>query len=228
MSSRNILPRHTASEEWLVSYSSGALSEPKRLVIECQSAIEPSIRAKLNVLDDLGGAFIESAQGEKLSSDFLHRLSAALPSDAQSKSAQNPDERSSRESLQSTWIPRPLQNFLDNSEINLKWKKSGHGVERAFLGQHENERLYLLKAKPGLKLPTHSHSGQEWTLILQGGYHVNGQGFTRGDLHCEDETCMHQPIIDNDGEDCISLVVDEGALIFDNPILNLLQPIVKI
>ncbi|MEX6633279.1 ChrR family anti-sigma-E factor [Hyphococcus lacteus] len=227
MSNRNISPRHTASEEWLASYSSGALSELKRLVIECQSAIEPSIKAKLNVLDDLGGAFIESAQGEKLSDDFLDRLSAALPSDTQSKGAQNAERRSSRES-QSTWIPRPLQNFLDNSEINLKWKKSGPGVERAFLGQQENERLYLLKAKPGLKLPAHSHSGQEWTLILQGGYHVNGQGFIRGDLHCEDETCMHQPVIDDDGEDCISLVVDEGALIFDNPILNLLQPITKI
>ncbi|MEO1136951.1 MAG: transcriptional regulator, partial [Pseudomonadota bacterium] len=66
------------------------------------------------------------------------------------------------------------------------------------------------------------------TLILQGGYHVGSKGYVRGDLHGEDESCSHQPIIDDHGEACISLVADEGRLKFSNPFYRLLQPLIGI
>lgn len=226
MTSTSLSPRHTANEEWLASYSSGTLTPSKSLLIDCQMAIAPAIAAKINVYDEIGGAFIESAKGEDLSNDFLSRLSLALPDSdmpAHDLSATARDQ-----SRGAGWIPSPLQKFLETSEIDLKWKKSAPGVERAPLLGEDGERLYLLKAKQGLKLPVHTHRGQEWTLILQGGYNVNGESYGVGDLHCEDENCVHQPIIDAHGEDCISLVVDEGALVFKNPIYKIIQPLLGV
>ena len=110
----------------------------------------------------------------------------------------------------------------------MAWKKMGFGVERMPIHNDGGEKLYLLKSRPGLKMPHHSHKGEEWALILQGGYHVGETGFVYGDLHREDETCAHQPVIDDHGQACITLVAAEGGLTFTNPALNLFRPILGV
>ncbi len=217
---------HTVGSEWLGAYSSGSMTDAKRLVLECQMAMQKDLAKRVERIDEIGGAFIETAKGESLSSGFSSALSNAI-ADVEMALTSKPKAAGSSKPIES-WVPAPLKEYLEESEIELVWRRSGPGVERAALLDDGQERLYLLKARPGLKLPSHSHFGQEWTLILQGGYHVGEKSFIRGDLHSEDETCTHQPVIDDDGEACISLVVDEGRLVFSNPILKLLQPLIRI
>lgn len=217
---------HTVDSEWLAAYSAGALSDAKRLLIGCQIALQPRLAASVERIDQIGGAFVETAKGEDLSDRFERNLAAALD---RAESAPGPAASAATTSRPAeAWMPGPLQDFLDKSEIKLNWRQGGPGVERAPLYEEGGERVYLLKARPGLKMPVHSHAGQEWTLILQGGYHVGGTGYVRGDLHGEDEGCSHQPIIDDHGEACISLVADEGRLKFSNPVFRLLQPLIGI
>ena len=124
------------------------------------------------------------------------------------------------------WVPHALRDYLDRAGAAIVWRKAGPGIDSARLPSGDvGERVYLLRSRPGLQMPDHAHAGEEWTLVLQGGYHVGETGYARGDLHREDEACMHRPIIDDDGEACIALVVDEGALRFRNPVLRLLQPL---
>lgn len=216
---------HTANEEWLAAYSAGVLSEAKCLLLECQLAMQPRLAAQLAQIDCIGGEFLESAKGEPLSEGFSTRLSAAI---AQVEKDRHGVEAPRRKDTPEAWAPKPLMDFIKRSEISLKWKKSGPGVSRAVLCENDGERLYLLKSRPGMVMPVHSHKGQEWTLVLQGGYHVGDNAYGRGDLHCEDEHCRHQPVIDDDGEDCISLVADEGRLVFADPVLRLIQPLLGI
>lgn len=228
--------RHTAREEWLAAYSGGSLSEAKRLLLECQMEIRPHFSARLMQLDHIGGAFLESAKGEALSESFSTRLSAAIAraeegashAEGAQETPIGEDGSASRAKDIAAWAPAPLRDFLARSEIAVNWRNSGPGVARAVLFEAGGERLYLLKARPGLKMPAHSHSGQEWTLVLQGGYRAGRAAYGPGDLHCEDETCTHRPVIDDDGEECISLVVDEGPLVFRSPLLKLIQPIIGI
>lgn len=219
-SSQNI---HSADEEVMAAHAAGTLPTGQHLVLSCQADLQPAIAQKLAAYDAVGGAVIETAKSEELSDGFIGRLMKTLSDDVTTENAvpARPDAPD--------WMPSALSDYLDRADIELKWRSVGPGVQHApIVTRKSGERIYLLRAAPGTKMPVHSHSGEEWTLILQGGYHVDETGYTRGDLHCEDEACEHQPIIDDHGEACISLVADQGRLKFRNPLLKLVQLITRI
>ena len=118
-------------------------------------------------------------------------------------------------------------SYLDCSFDALPWKSAGRDIQLCKLREDGNSRLWMVKGKPGAKLPKHSHRGQELTLVLKGSYACSSNIYQPGDLHeCDDEN-THQPIIVGD-KDCISLVATEGDLKFDNLLLRLVQPMIGI
>lgn len=89
-----------------------------------------------------------------------------------------------------------------------------------------DERLWLLKAKGGAKVPAHDHNGIEMTLVLQGSYHVGEGRYASGMLEiADDDTTNHKPVIDQ-GEDCICLVVTEAPIKIHSLIGRLVQPFI--
>ena len=198
---------HSVGDDWLAAYSSGALTYAQSLLISCQSDMQPGLRRRVERIDEVGGAFLESAEGEALSDSFSDRLARALDK------AEKPSvEPVGVEQAEFEWIPNSLHDYFLQTGKSVHWSKVAPGVERMPLSSKGDGRLYLLKVRAGMAMPEHSHSGEEWSLILQGGYHVGDTGYSRGDLHREDENCTHQPVIDDDGHDCISLVYDEGPV----------------
>lgn len=221
-------PPRTVEDEWLAAASAGTLSNAKALLLACQAEIEPSVSQSLAQLDDVGSAMLETTHGEEMSDAFFENLFDAVDA-ASNDNTDNITTVAQKTPEAPDWMPSALADFLERSGAPLKWKSAGPGVKRASLFESEDgERVYLLKAKPGTKMPEHSHTGEEWTLILQGGYHVGSEAYARGDLHQEDSECQHQPLIDDHGDDCISLVMDEGAVRFANPYLRLLQPFIGV
>lgn len=219
------LSEHTTArvaDEWLMSYSAGTLSLPKQMVISCQAALKPELSRDLSMLDCVGGITLESAPAAELSDGFLDRLTDRLDEDAEDES----QDVARGSATKPDWMPQPLSDTLKSAEKDLKWRRVGPQVEYAPIYSTDNdEHLYMLRAPAGVSLPRHSHHGEEWTLILEGGYHVGDQGYVAGDVHCEDETCTHQPVIDDDGP-CIALIAIEGRLRFKNPILRVVQPLI--
>jgi len=214
----------TVDEAWLAMQSAGTLSPYKQLLLACQAELRPEVRQAFAISDQVGGAILESAKGTDLSDTFMQRLSERIaPASAQTTT------ESHRPGMQSAndpeWVPGALSDFLRRSGQRLKWRSVGAGVQQSRIASSPSgERLYLLKARPGFAVPKHSHRGQEWTLVLTGGYKSGAQQFVAGDLHQEDETCLHDLRIDDDGP-CISLIADDGKLTFANPLLKLLQPL---
>ena len=221
---------HSVDEEWLASYCAGGLSSAKRLLIACQVALNSKLSLRLDAMDAVGGALLESAAGEAVSDRFFAQVIDKLDSISISESSNVESSKGPEMGGFPSWAPSPLEDFLAHVGVSLKWKKLGFGMERASLPSDGDggENLYLLKSPPGLKIPRHSHDGEEWALILQGGYHVGDVGYKAGDLHREDENCTHTPIVDDDGEQCITLVAIEGGLRFSNPIMRLLKPVLGI
>lgn len=214
----------TVDDAWLAMQSAGTLSPFKQLLLTCQAEMCPSVQAAFSAGDHIGGALLESAKGADLSDDFIQRLSARIDQDTD-RMPPEAGHASTDTQDQPEWMPAALADYMRRSSQRLKWRHVGGGVQQARLGRSSRgERLYLLRAHPGLPVPRHSHSGQEWTLVLSGGYTAGDRQYAAGDLHQEDETCLHDLRIDDDGP-CVSLIVDEGKLRFANPLLKLLQPV---
>lgn len=202
------------AEDVCVDYAAGRLSPARRLLVACQMAINPAVRKQVEAYESFGGALVEANAATGLTSGFLNRaLNAAF-------NAPEVEE-------DTTWdgeAVRPLAAYMGKSLKDVKWRSVGGGVSvHKLFGKDDAERIFLLKAKPGSSIPDHSHTGEEWTLIMQGAYNIGDKRYQAGDLHIEDENTHHQPII-QDGEDCICLAMTEGPLRFKGFIPRLLQP----
>lgn len=208
----------TVSEEWLAAYIGDSLSEGKELAIACQASINEKAAREIGSLYETAGAILETAPVAELTEEFGSRLLDRLDQAPETLPTAQPAESSEN------WLPAPLRDWLTAREIEVDWKFAGKGVEQALLAKGENgELVYLLRAAPGTIMPEHGHRGEEWTLILNGSYTVDGTFYGAGDLHQENEKTIHQPVI-SDGEECICLVVIDGKLKFPQIWMRMLQP----
>ena len=217
-------PPLTVEDEWLSLQSAGALSDAKQFLLDCQADMRPDVRGTFGASDHVAGALLEGAPSEALSDAFLGKLTSSL-----SGPHIEPDvEEAPSLDAYPDWMPKRLAAFMARRDMPLKWRAAGIGVQRASVARTETgERMYLLRAGPGFSIPSHSHRGEEWTLVLAGGYKVDGQGYGYGDVQREDATCTHTLRVDDDGP-CISLIVDEGRLKFESPLLKIIQPLLGV
>lgn len=117
---------HTVEDDWLASYASGGLSAAKRFVIACQAAINPTLSGRLDNMDMIGGALLESAHGEAVSDNFLSNIFERIDMPEAVESAPADVTRGDTES----WVPAPLSNFLAQAGQSLTWKNMGFGMAR--------------------------------------------------------------------------------------------------
>jgi putative transcriptional regulator len=85
----------------------------------------------------------------------------------------------------------------------------------------------MLKVAPGQKMPHHSHSGTEYTQILQGSFHDDFGRYVAGDCVEADEEVEHQPIVDSEME-CVCLAAVDGRLKLSGWLGRLAQPFVGV
>jgi putative transcriptional regulator len=75
--------------------------------------------------------------------------------------------------------------------------------------------VQLIRAAPGSGGATHTHRGEELTLVLAGGFSDATGTYARGDVQTALSDILHRPKADP-GEDCINLAVTDGTLIFQS------------
>lgn len=206
-------------DEWIVSYAAGSLSEAHALVVASHIDYHPELRRKLKDAEAIGGALLNDNEPVPVSDgmwDDVVKMLNSKPTDDNKLAAHNDNN-----------LPGPLADYVDGSLTDLKWRKMGPGLSQVRLWTGPNdERLWLLKAKGGAKVPAHDHRSLEMTLVLQGSYRIGDQRFTPGLIEIADEnTRNHQPIID-EGEECICLVVTEAPIIIHSFIGRLFQPFI--
>ncbi len=212
------------NEDAITDYALGTLSPAKHVMLACQSEISDAVAARIAFQEDIAASLIEEGASESLSPLFMGNVLALLPPQegAHENKMDDPIEG---------LAPKSLRHMLGHGLTDMKWKSLVPGVAvHDILGNRktkDGDRLYLLKAKGGMRMPDHSHNGEEWTLILTGSYRTGDKRFTRGDMHIEDETEIHAPHID-EGEDCICLVMTQGPLKMQGWLPKIVQKVVGI
>lgn len=213
---------HHLSDEFLVEYANGSLPGPEALVVGSHLAICAECRDRVETFETVSAVLLEEGEVEAVSPGALEAILAKIDGPEEEDSA--PLIEFDRDTLEI--IPPPLRTYLDGSLSDLDWKRTGRGIEEASLVRDEDVRISLLRIRAGQKVPSHTHRGEEFTLVLSGGYADGDDHFGKGDVSLADSAKDHAPVADSNGP-CLCLTVRNGAARLTGPIGRFLNPVMR-
>ncbi len=214
--------RHPAPSELLLDYASGTLAEGPALLVAAHLAYSEQARADVAALEAAAGEMLESMPSASLDDDALARTLARI--DAAPEPA--PASRSGDDALSivGAAIPAPLRRYLPR---DARWRSALGGIEEIELPLSDRRyRATLMRIGAGRGLPMHRHVGNEYTLVLAGGFADGHDRFDRGDVCVADPAVEHKPVADSD-QPCICLVVAEAPVVLTGFVGRLLNPFLK-
>ena len=214
--------KHHLSDEFLMEYANGSQMASEALVVGSHLAICAECRDRVGTFETVSSVLLEDGNVEAISSDTFDAILAKI--DGPVEEDASPLIDFDRDTLEV--IPPPLRAYLDGSLSDLDWKRTGKGIEEASLGRDDDIRISLLRIRAGQKVPSHTHRGEEFTLVLSGGYADGADHFCKGDVSLADSTKDHAPVADSDGP-CLCLTVRTGATKLTGPIGKFLNPIMR-
>lgn len=214
-------PSHHLSDELLIDYATGSLDEAGSLFVAAHLTLCGDCRARLTELEAVGGALLAEAEPVEMSQDAFASLMTRIESEAINENEeQNAPNNSvlvkkSATARETAVLPAPLRNYLGADLDGVAWESKGGGVAVAPIPGFEasGQSVFLLKVEAGRAVPQHTHTGNEFVMVLTGGFHDATGHFGRGDVELADGDLDHQPIAD-EGEDCVCLAVTDAPLKF--------------
>ncbi|MDP2124296.1 MAG: ChrR family anti-sigma-E factor [Parvibaculum sp.] len=213
---------HRLGDEWLMAYAAGTLSEGQSLLVAAHLSFLDDAAERLAVAEAAGGALFETVSPELMAPDALARTLARLDAPATPAPVPVAPRVGADDPL-----PAPLRNWLGGGVDDLKWSFLGPGMKKVKLwrGGPNDQRLWMLRAQPGVSVPKHGHRGTELVLVLKGSFSDPHGRFRPGDVEESDDNRMHALGID-EGEECICLALTEGPIRFESWPARLVQPFI--
>jgi putative transcriptional regulator len=209
---------HHPSDATLAEYAAGSLDAGSRLVVGTHVAKCPQCRRLVGEFESVAGALLSGLPPTPMQPDALANALARLD-DAPAETLKGP---AAPEDM--PWLPEALAD----REFG-PWRWIGIGVEQRSIKVpgEDSARVFLLRAKPGVKLPVHVHTGIERTQVLAGAFIHDGGRFGAGDFDDAEGDIEHNPRVDV-GETCICLVAMTGGIKMTGPIGRLIQPFLRL
>jgi putative transcriptional regulator len=209
--------KHHPSDATLASYASGTLDEARGLVVATHLSLCGQCRNAVHAFEQTGGAMLDEAEPAAMSPGALQRAIASLgPLDIIAPAIGG--DGGARD------VPAPLSRYAMGP-----WRWIGRGVQWRSVDvvSDQGVRVFMLKAKPGTKLPRHRHTGTEWTCVFEGAFSHQFGRYDAGDFDEADETVEHDPVVDS-AMGCVCLVALQGNIELQGFFGKLLQPFVRI
>ena len=227
--------KHHPTDQTLMDYASGSLSQAMELLIATHMTVCPHCRNKVAGFEAMGGAVLETTSSMDMENHSLDHVMAMLERDSVNENTVIEDVAPMRqvavgESVTGSAmaaLPRPLADLLPDDVMSLDdipWKSLAPGVKHFQLKSIEsNGTVRLMKIAPGVSIPDHGHQGHEMTLLIKGSYIDEIGRFRAGDVADLDDDIDHQPIADT-AEECICLIATDAPMKFNRLLPKLLQP----
>ncbi len=208
--------------DFYAAYAAGTASPGAALIAASQLTLRPESRAVVAAMEEVGGRLLagddapcEAGATVGRGPDALEMSDGAL--DAVLGALDHAEEEAIAAPKPGGPLPRPILEAAGVGFSEIQWRWRLGGVHEFVLDGFDDERVSVLKAKPGVRIPHHTHRGVEATLVLTGALSDHGVEMTRGDLSlCGPEDDHHPEIVGD--EICYCLVVREGALRFKTQI----------
>lgn len=211
------MSRHHPDSLILMEYSAGSLSEPHALCIRLHLDQCAQCRSQVDALDSLGAVMMEQQPQVSVSSSAFDNIMARIDSEPAS----------------SPVIPsvpaRPLNKLLGGTLNQLNWKRQLGGLSTFDLSHRfpgQTDQVILQKLCAGSKALTHTHGGQETSLVLQGAYSDKSGIFHQWDYVVLGQDDEHRPVA-LEGADCITLSILSAPLKLTGTFSRLLNPFIR-
>ncbi len=209
---------HHPKPETLAAFAAGRLDEARAVVIAAHAAICAQCSKAIAEFEALGGVCLEDIEPVDMAPDALEKI-LARAGDANVVIPETPkgDIGGEKYAL--------LDSYLKDGLDNVPWKTVAPGFSQHIIEAQGYRKgvLRLLRIKPGVKVPTHSHKGEELTLILSGAYRDELGEWRAGDLADLDGAETHAP--EAIGEEyCICLAATSAPLDFKTMVGRVIQP----
>jgi len=207
------------TEELLAAYSAGSLPLSQALCIATHLEQCRDCMHELQQLDRVGSELMQQLEPapapERLKQEMLDRLDSLEDDSREAVFGGDPS------------IPRCLRKFVSTDYRNMRWRRVSPGIQTVELCRDSNgARVELLKIKPGSAAVTHTHSGDEYTVILEGSFSDEHGLYRKGDFVVKHPRDRHTPVATLDRE-CICLAVTEGPIQLTGFFGRLLNPLLR-
>jgi putative transcriptional regulator len=208
---------HHPSDATLAAFASGGLDQARGLVVATHLSLCGQCRGVVRGFEQAGGVLLDDIAPTALSANALERAMRALgPLDV--VAVARAGEHAADE------LPPPLSRYAIGP-----WRWIGRGVQwrPVEVASDEGVRVFMLKAKPGTKLPRHRHTGTEWTCVFHGAFSHDLGRYGAGDFDEADDSVEHNPTVDAE-LGCVCLVALQGRIELQGFVGRLIQPFVRI
>jgi putative transcriptional regulator len=173
----------------MLDYATGSAPEPVAMALAAHVELNPKAATLYSKFNVLGGALLSDVEPAMVSDAGLASVLARLD--------REPVEAAPlrRSSVGST--PVSLQRYVGNDLDALAWKALTPSVHEFVIPTSAaGYRVSLLRIAPGKAMPTHTHTGEEITVVLEGAYNDASGRFARGDIELADQSIEHKPLAD--------------------------------
>lgn len=205
------------NEEWLMAFAAGTASPGETILISTYLDLVPEARQVVADAAALGGALLAGLNDAEVPPSLWEHVSQQLDDTAQER-AEHVNTRSR--------LHEYVARVLDDDPYQDFWHYLGPGLRKAkVLQAPTGETLWLLKGKPGAKIPAHTHKGTELTLVLKGAFQDAYGYFSVGDVEEADDDIEHSLTIGG-SEDCVCLALTQSPIILRHWSARLLQRLV--
>jgi putative transcriptional regulator len=204
----------------ITEYSAGSLPLAQAACVSIHVSQCQRCQQTAGQLTDLGASLFEALApvpvGDTQLNAVLARLDEDVPLAYDNSKAGNSN------------TPAILQRLMRGDFSDLSWKNIGSTLRISYLktGDPDHEfALYHIRA--GGRIPSHTHRGNELTLVLEGGFSDANGSYHKGDFLVRRPGDVHAPTA-LQSEDCICLAVLDAPLKFTGWKFRWMNPFLKL
>lgn len=208
---------HHPNAETLLAHASGHLTLTESILIRLHAKACETCAHHLTELEQIGGRVLTHMSDTPVASNAFANLMEKLAQE------DTPTQLSvTRQPTIETVLPVIEDIFLHGASsdtLNWQWRTKRFAEISLPVNDthHEAKLIYI---KKGMKIPRHTHTGDEYTLVLQGAFSDADGTYKRGDYIAKNAHDEHAPVALSD---CICLALTTAPLKFTGtfgPVLN--------